>query len=238
MPAEDIVFGLFSRDDIMSADGDVIIQANSLMDVLTTDSSGTATSTSDIPFGAYYVKELSLTENLISSNLEYDLLLEYGDDVTPVITVFANEGKAIENFLIKGQIKVIKTDGDTKTPLEGVVFEVFDSTDTVVATLVTDKDGIAFSDWLSYGSYTVKEKTAKTGYILDDSVYEIEIKDHEKVYELSLQNKKIPKGKPDNPKTGENFAYVIWIVLIILAAGGLTGIGVAHYGKRKKATGK
>jgi len=63
-------------------------------------------------------------------------------------------------------------------PLEGVVFEVRDADDNVIAELTTDKDGIAITEDLEYGDYTVKERTTKEGYILDETVHEIQIREH------------------------------------------------------------
>jgi uncharacterized surface anchored protein len=277
-PAKDIVFGLHAREDILNVDGEVIIAADSLMDILITDENGEAVSTKDIPFGAYYVKELTTRNNLVSSNTEYAAVFEYKDGKTPLITIAVNEGNAIENYLIKGkikvvktnedkeplagveftvtgantgitvklvtdengeattellpfdlytvvetktqesyvldehqhtillsrdgetyefgivnekirgQIKVIKTDGKTKTPLEGVIFELKDADGNVLAELTTDKDGIALTDELVYGKYTLTEKSTGEAYLLDATPHEIFIKDHQKVVELEAQN--------------------------------------------------
>jgi uncharacterized surface anchored protein len=143
----------------------------------------------------------------------------------------------IQNVKKHGQIKVFKTDGQTKTPLEGVVFEVFDSNGDIAATLTTDKDGVAVTDWLDYGDYTVREKTAKEGYILDETVHEIQIREHEKVYELELTNDKLPAPpetpNPGNPKTGDESNMTLWLLLAGASAAALVGLGV--WGKRRKA---
>jgi LPXTG-motif cell wall-anchored protein len=277
---KDIVFGLYARNDILNADGDVIITAGSLMDILITDESGEAVSTRDIPFGAYFIRELTTRNNLVQSDTEYDAVFEYQGAETPLVTIAVNDGEAIENFLIKGklkviktnddgeplagvefsvtgattgisvklvtdengeattdllpydlytitetttqesyvldehqhtillshdgevyefgivntkirgQIKVIKTDGTTKTPLEGVVFELKDADGNVIAELITDKDGVALSDELVYGAYTLTEKSTGEAYLLDATPREITIKDHQKVMELEIQNVK------------------------------------------------
>jgi uncharacterized surface anchored protein len=324
-PAKDIVFGVYARNDIVNADGEVVITADSLMDILITGADGKAATTRDIPFGSYYVKELITRDNLVINSTEYDVVFEYKDAKTPLVKVAANDGKAIENYLVKGkikviktnedkeplsgveftvtgaatgytvslvtgengeaitgllpydiytitetktqesyvldehqhtillsrdgetyefgivntkirgQIKVIKTDGKTKTPLDGVVFEVFDASGKVVATLTTDKDGIAITDWLDYGDYTVKEKTAKDGYVPDETVHEIQIRDHEKVYELKLTNNKAPETpkNPGNPKTGDDSNARLWLALLGVSAAALVGFGI--YSRRKKA---
>lgn len=277
---KDIVFGLYARNDILNVDGEVIINADSMMDILITNIDGEAVSTRDITFGAYYVKELTTHSNLVLSDEEYDLVFEYKDGKTPLITIAVNDGEAIENFLIRekikvfktnedgeplsgveftvtgtntgimidlvtdengiaetdllpydlytivetktqegyvldghqhiillsrdgeiyefglvnekirGQIKVIKTDGKTKTPLDGVVFELEDSEGNVIAELITDREGVAITDELVYGKYVLTEKLTGEAYLLDEIPHEIFIKDHQKVVELEIKNVK------------------------------------------------
>jgi len=283
-------------------------------------------STRDIPFGSYYVKELTTHNNLVQSSAEYDAVFEYKDERTPLVTIAVGDGEAIENYLIKGkikvvktnegkeplsgveftvtgentgytvslitdengeavtgilpydlcsiveiktqesyvldenrhtillshdgetyefglvnekirgQIKVIKTDGKTKTPLEGVVFDVFDAGGKIVATITTDKDGIAITEPLDYGDYTVREKTANAGYVLDETVHEIQIREHEKVYELALTNDEIPETPKtsDNPKTGDDSNPVLWIVIAGIAAAGLSVLAALKRREKNK----
>jgi uncharacterized surface anchored protein len=337
-PAKDIVFGLYARDDIRNVDDKIIIKADSLMDILITDGDGKAVSTRDIPFGAYYIRELTTKSNLVPSDKEYDAVFEYKDSKTPKISIAVNEDDPIENMLvkakikviktneenqplsgvaftikgvvtgitvelvtdengiaetgslpydrytiietktqesyvldehqhiillgkdgetyefgivnpkIKGQIKVIKTDGKTKTPLMGVVFELKDSEGKVIATLTTDKDGIALTGELMYGKYTLTEKSTGKEYVLDSTPHEIFIKDHKQIVELRLQNfkkpdtpqtPKTPKTPPASttPKTGDDSSPLLWIVLAGIAASALTVLAIMNR-RRKMALDK
>lgn len=65
-----------------------------------------------------------------------------------------------------GQIRMFKKDADGNTPLEGVEFEVFNTKNELVDTIVTNANGEATSKVLPYGSYTVVESKALSGYIL------------------------------------------------------------------------
>ena len=210
-PLEGVVF------ELKDADGNVIAE-------LTTDKDGKAI-TKELVYGKYTVTEKS-------TGIEYLL------DDTPH-EVFIKEHKKvvdleIQNNKISGKIKVFKTDGKTKTPLDGVVFEVFDKDGKIVSTITTDKDGIAITEDLEYGDYTLKEKTAKDGYILDETVHEIQIREHEKVYELALQNNKKPDEPktPDNPKTGDESNVGLWLALMGVAA--LCTGGLLFANRRKK----
>jgi hypothetical protein len=55
------------------------------------------------------------------------------------------------------------TNGNGEYSLQGAVFDIY-SGNTVVDTLTTDANGNATSKTLSYGSYTIKERTASKGY--------------------------------------------------------------------------
>jgi uncharacterized surface anchored protein len=61
--------------------------------------------------------------------------------------------------------KVSSKDG---SDLAGATFELRDTSDNVVATLNTGSDGTACQDNLPFGSYTVKETGAPSGYKIDD----------------------------------------------------------------------
>jgi uncharacterized surface anchored protein len=211
-PLEGVVF------ELKDADGNVIAE-------LTTDKDGIAL-TDELLYGEYTLTEKSTRDSYLLDETPHEIFIKDHQKVVEL---------ELQNVKKTGQIKVFKTDGKTKTPLEGVVFEVFDSNGTVVATLTTGKGGIAATDWLDYGDYTVKEKTALAGYVLDEIVHEIQIREHEKVYELALQNDKIPEtpDTPDNPKTGDDSNPILWLALLGISAAALIGLGIA--GKRRKS---
>ena len=102
---------------------------------ITTNKDGEATS-SDLTYGTYYVKELqapvgyNINANTFDVSVDSDKL--YTVDVTDKI--------------IKGKLKVIKTDGQTVKKLEGAEFTIYNKdTDAEVGKVVTDKDGEATS---------------------------------------------------------------------------------------------
>ena len=83
----------------------------------------------------------------------------------------------IKKEKIKGQIEVTKVSsndnkltGDKKgTPLEGAIFEVYNSNDELVDTLTTDKEGKAISKLLVKGEYHLKEVDSGSVYYLINS---------------------------------------------------------------------
>ena len=59
----------------------------------------------------------------------------------------------------------LKKVGEHKEPLAGVAFSLKDERGTVVATVLTDADGIAMFEKIPYGSYTVVESKPLPGYL-------------------------------------------------------------------------
>jgi LPXTG-motif cell wall-anchored protein len=193
IPVNDIVFGLYARADIPGADGEVIIVADSLVDILITDANGKAASASDIPFGNYYVRELTGKDNLVRSGSEYDAAVEYKDGGTPLVTAAVNEGEAIENYLVKGRIKVVKTN-ENGEPLSGVEFSVTGESTGISAKLTTDKNGEATTGILPYDLYTVTETKAKKSYVPKENQHKVLLSRDGETYEFRIMNEKI-RGK-------------------------------------------
>ena len=154
----------------------------------------------------YSVIEKSTLNNYVLNETPYEIILTEHEKVYEL---------ELGNQRIRGKIKVFKTDGSTNTPLEGVVFEVRDADGNFITTITSGADGVAITDYLEYGKYRIFEKSTLSNYILDETVHEIEITEHEKVYELALKNNKIP----EIPKTGDDSNPALWLGLMAASMG-------------------
>ena len=141
------------------------------------------------------------------------------------ITLEENQIKEvkIENEKIKGYIQIVKTSKDdnkingTKKgePLEGVKFEIYDTNGNTIQTLVTDSNGIARSKELEKGIYKVKEVETNEWYLLDQNIYEAEIKENKKTVILNIENvpanpdEEIEKNGPDEAFADDEIQYNI-----------------------------
>lgn len=141
------------------------------------------------------------------------------------ITLEENQIKEvkIENEKIKGYIQIVKTSKDdnkingTKKgePLEGVKFEIYDTNGNTIQTLVTDSNGIAKSKKLEKGIYKVKEVETNEWYLLDQNIYEAEIKENKKTVILNIENvpanpdEEIEKKGPDEVFVDDEIQYNI-----------------------------
>ena len=132
-PLEGAVFGLYTAENIS------MIPKNTLVDLLTTDKDGIATSVTTLPFGKYYLKELKVPDPTIH-------LIE---ESFPVTVKGANTDyfkTPIENERFKGNLAIWKEDDSNPgRMLEGAQYEIRDKDGLLYDTMVTDKDGYALS---------------------------------------------------------------------------------------------
>ena len=100
--------------------------------------------------------------------------------------------KTITNTKILGKINILKVDSaDENIKLPGAVFEVKDSQGTVVDTITTDENGVGTSKELPYGSYTVAEVSAPSGYELSGESKNVTIDSNGQIIELTFKNSKL-----------------------------------------------
>ncbi len=162
-PLEGAIFGLYTAENIG------IIPKNTLVDLLTTGADGTVTTTSSLPFGHYYLRELKLPDNTIHLSSESFPLEVKGNN-----TDYVRE--PIWNERFKGNIALWKEDdGEAGRMLEGAQYEIRDNNGVLYNTMTTDRDGYALSMDLPVGTYYVREVVPPAGFILSDEVIEVRI---------------------------------------------------------------
>lgn len=171
-----IRFGIFAAEDITAADG-TVIPADGLLSEVSLDEDMTAKFDVQIPFGRYYVKEISTDEHYVLGGEKYLVNFEYmGQDIQ---NVDIDCGQFV-NLLKRGRIEGHKTD-DKSEPLENAVFGLFTadcvkfSRDTAVMTAASDENGYFEFDEIPYGEYIVREIEAPTGYILSGESYPVTV---------------------------------------------------------------
>ncbi|WP_080334060.1 SpaA isopeptide-forming pilin-related protein [Bacillus tropicus] len=162
---------------------DVIDKDNNVVATVTTNEKGIA-EVKDLPFGDYFVKEISAPEGYI----KVDTPVKVTIDNTNVMKIVMKNTKKVEN----GQFKLLKKDSESGQLLPGAKFDVIDKDGKVVETIVTDDKGEALSKQLPVGSYTLKEVEAPKGYELSSSSVSVDVEVN-KVVTVDVVNKKIPE---------------------------------------------
>lgn len=109
--------------------------------------------------------------------------------------------KEVENKIIRGSIKGLKIDNETKENIEGALFGLF-STDetefteeTAILTSESNKEGIFTFENVPYGEYIVRELKPATGYLPNGESYPVTISENKEVVEITVLNDKIPELK-------------------------------------------
>lgn len=144
---------------------------------ITTGTDGTAI-TDWLPYGRYRIAETKAPAHYVDSKFTTEVDC-FEDGKTYEI--------AVTNEPTKGQIKLTKTEADVHYPLYGVQFDIYDAAGNLVCTMTTDKNGVAVSEALPKGTYTVKERALPEGYVGELSTMDAVV-DPDDVTELTVEN--------------------------------------------------
>ena len=214
-----VTFGLFAAEDVTAADGSVI-PADGLLEILSVDESGHAVCKTDLPFGSFYFKELSTDEHYILSDEKYPFEFSYMGQDTAIVEIKANDGAAISNDLIYGEIHGLKKD-ENGNALGGAVIGLFKPdctefiTENAIMTAISAEDGSFSFVNVPYGNWVVREIEAPTGFVLSEESFAVTIDKDGAIIEVEIENTlirgnvqltKTDKDYPDNKLTGAKFA--------------------------------
>ena len=88
-----------------------------------------------------------------------------------------------------GTLRILKIDAETKKPLYGASFLLYDFKNNLLGEYTTDQNGlIVFGSSLQTGTYRIKEIKAPDGYVLDEKIHTIKVKSGETT-EIVIENK-------------------------------------------------
>lgn len=187
IPAEDIYTPDHQTDEngnrTLEVIGGVPASKGAVVATLTTDECG-ETSLDNLPLGKYQVVEVQPPKGFATCKEPQEVILSYVDEHTEIVygeAEFVNER-------VKPELSLIKTDGVTTYPVGGATYgiyakkdivsvsgEVMVKADNLVDIAVTDENGKAkFEADLPLGLYYVKEVEPPEGYLLDETVYDVD----------------------------------------------------------------
>lgn len=218
-----ITFGLFAREKITAADGS-FIPAGGLIEILPVTEEGTFSFTADIPFGKYYVKELTTAgPEYILDETEYPVEFVYGGQEIPVVHIALNDGEPIVNEILYGNVSGRKTD-EFGENLAGALIGLFRPDETeftrenAILTDVSDENGAFSFENIPQGYWLVAEIEQPEGFILSLDVHHIYVTVDGQVIPITMENEHI-KGNvlltkydedyPDNKLSGAVFEVYI-----------------------------
>ena len=201
-----VTFGFYAAEELTAADGSVI-PADGLIEILSLDENGKAVLKSDVPFGSYYVREISTDSHYMLSDEKYPVTFAYAGQEIPVVELAVNDGKSITNEMIYGEIHGMKKDEDGKA-LAGATIGLFltDGTEPILTTVSAEDGSFSFTG-IPYGEYVVREIAAPEGYVMDETHYAVKVDQNGAVIEIEITNKlirgsvqltKVDKDYPDH----------------------------------------
>lgn len=189
----DIETGAVAQGDakLSGAEFTIYNSKNEAVETLVTDNKGEATS-KKYPIGtSYTIRETQAPEGYLLTESENKVELKFDGNNTK-----EHFDTTVENQVIKGKIEIAKSiESEKKYPFESIIetpgvnftFDIIlKSSNETVATLVTDNEGRAISDYLPYGTYIVKEREVE-GY---DTLapFEVKIEKDQKTYFYNIFN--------------------------------------------------
>lgn len=180
----DIKFGLYDLN-------------GTLINEFVTDTEGLI-NISGLSFGKYYIKELDSLNYKIDENKYYFEISK--DNLNSEIT--------INNYLPKGNVKIIKSDANGKK-LSDAIFELYTIDGKLISTFKT-KDGVISLDNLAFGKYYLVEVKAPDGYKLDSEKHYFEVSSESELLEINLINDLII----DVPMTGKNDYLLMFLGML------------------------
>ena len=213
-----VTFGLFAAEELTAADGS-IIPADGLLEIVSVAENGHAVCKTDLPFGSYYLKELSTDGHYILSDEKYPIVFEYAGQDTALVDIKANGGAPIENKLLYGEIHGLKKDEDG-SGLATALIGLFRAdcteftTENAILTSTSAEDGSFSFVRVPYGNWIVREIEAPTGFVLSEKTYPVTVDADGAVIEVEIENTRIrgtvqltktDREYPDNKLTGAEF---------------------------------
>ena len=197
------VFSLCAGEDITNAGGDVLLEADTVIEEKAADTEGKLTFTADLPVGfSYYVKETAAAPGFTTMGevQEFDIPSKnMGRTAVPSVLCFENETTVVEFS------KVSLTDG---SEVEGAKLQVTDPDGTVVDEWISGKEPHIIRELEAGKTYRMTETLPAKGYATasaieftvenTNEVQKVEMKDDVTKVEISktdIAGKELPGAR-------------------------------------------
>lgn len=206
-PIAGVGFGLYAGESISDADGQVIVEKDTLIETGRTDETGALVFQSDLPHAKYYAKETEKRPGYLDSGEIYSFEADYQDPEEHILRLSC---EAVNDPTVTEFTKTDLTDGQE---IEGAKLQIV-------------KDGNVVEEWISEkvphtvyalepGEYLFHEEAAAEGYLLSEdigfTVQETgEIQKVEMQDERAMGRLKIQKTDSENGEALEGVEFTLY----------------------------
>lgn len=179
---EGVIFGLYAKEDILSQQGEVLVEKDTLLEKKATDEKGQLTFDSDLYHGKYYVKEEVRKPGYLPNEEIWEIDASYIDQNLAEIKLI----KEVENQPMKSQFT--KTDATTGEELEGAKLQIIDQDGNIVEEWISTKEPHVVYG-LPEGTYTLHEELPPyaEGYVSAEDM-EFEVKEDGSVTKVEMKD--------------------------------------------------
>ncbi len=200
-PIAGAVFGLYADEDIVNAEGKVIVEAGTLMEVATSDANGVIQFVKDYPFGKYYAKEFEAPKGYVSSDVVVTFDAQYMGQDVKVAEYSCDYKNAPTTF------EFTKVDITSGAELSGATLTVLDMDGNVIDTWTSKAGEVHVIKKLVVGeTYVLREEFAPYGYLKATDI-EFTVEDTEEIQSVVMKDE-VPTGTIIINKDGEFFCDV------------------------------
>ena len=218
-----VQFGLYAAKDMVAADG-TVIPKDALIETAYCDKDGNIVFVTDLPVGAsVYAKEIRTDSHFVLNDESFAVNFDYAGQDTDTVRNTVNDGKVIENEILRGTIIGKKVDEDGFT-ICGALFGLFRADEsefteeTAILTCESNEIGILYFENVPYGNWIVREIKAAPAFVLNETNYEVTIDEDGETVEIVFENKfitgsvqtiKVDKEYPENILAGAVFEIYV-----------------------------
>ena len=186
-------FGIYANADMYI--GDTLYKKGQLVVSIKTDDSGVARS-DDLPYGSYYVKEISAPTQEAGNSHNFVL-----SDDTQYVKI-NGENKTDKVSFIDKKVTASKTSITGTDEIKGAVMTVTDNTGKVIDTWTSDGNPHSIKGLHEGGEYTLSETTAPQGYVKAESI-KFTVSADKKDQKLVMKDSQFTASKKD--ASGKNY---------------------------------
>ena len=187
------IFGLYAKEDIVSASGKVLIEADEVIELKSTDANGEIHFIADLPIDAtYYVKELYAPDGFVNVEEVQEFTFEYAG---------ADQAVVEQNFTFEDEpttVEITKSDITTGKEIPGCKLKVVDEEGNVVDAWTSTEESHVIKELVVGKTYTLIETQPADGYVTAESIefrientaeiQKVEMKDDVTKVEISKQD--------------------------------------------------